>query len=91
VTTAYDLTTFYARTGDGWGHAWGAGGGLWLFGLLMLLLWILLIAAVVWLVGRSVWPRERSAGDRAREILAERYARGELSSEEYRERIDQLK
>ena len=33
---------------------------------------------------------EPSGIDRARDILAERYARGEISSEEYRGRLDQL-
>jgi uncharacterized membrane protein len=30
------------------------------------------------------------ANDRAREVLAERWARGELTGEEYRERHDEL-
>jgi len=29
--------------------------------------------------------------DRARDILAERYARGELTTDEYRERLEQLR
>ena len=39
---------------------------------------------------RGVRPRDRSGAERAREILAERYARGELSSDEYRERLEHL-
>ena len=54
------------------------------------ILWIAIIAAVVWFVSRR-WRRPDSGGlDRAREILAERFARGELSGEEYRERLAQL-
>jgi putative membrane protein len=64
---------------SGWHH----GGGWWFpFGLL----WLVLLAATIWFVARNVRSRERSATD----ILAERYARGELSSEEYRERLDEL-
>jgi hypothetical protein len=33
----------------------------------------------------------RDPADRAREILAERYARGELTTEEYRERLEHLR
>jgi putative membrane protein len=67
--------------GDDWGHPWWP---LWL------LFWAVLIATAVWLLSRR---RDRRGGplDRARELLAERYARGELSGEEYRERLDELK
>ncbi|MFZ0215995.1 MAG: SHOCT domain-containing protein [Candidatus Dormiibacterota bacterium] len=44
--------------------------------------------------GRAPWmddrPRPEEAVGRARAILHERYARGEISTEEYRERMDQL-
>jgi putative membrane protein len=55
------------------------------------LLWLAVLGAVVWFVAR----RHRGGGgpsgtDRAREILAERFARGELSADEYRERLGQL-
>jgi putative membrane protein len=54
------------------------------------LLWIALIVAIVWFV-RPAWRRrERSPNERAKEILAERYASGDLTSEEYRERLVQL-
>ncbi len=49
-----------------------------------------LIGGVAWLLIRNYRPRERSGIERAREILAERYARGEVTSEEYRERLDQM-
>jgi putative membrane protein len=56
------------------------------------LLWVGLIVAVVWLVTRRRWAaaRPQSGADRARDILAERYARGEITSDEYRERLEQL-
>jgi putative membrane protein len=67
--------------GDDWGHPWWP---LWLF------FWAAVIGTAVWLISRR---RNRRGGslDRARELLAERYARGELSGEEYRERLDELK
>jgi uncharacterized membrane protein len=34
---------------------------------------------------------QRSDTQRATDILAERYARGEVSSEEYRERLEELR
>lgn len=57
--------------------------------LLMILLWAGLIALAVWLV-RSLFPSvnrstaaRESSGLSAREILARRYARGEINREEY--------
>jgi putative membrane protein len=45
---------------------------------------------LVWFFTCRRRPGERSGADRARDILAERFARGELSVEEYRERLAQL-
>jgi putative membrane protein len=56
----------------------------------MMALWAAAIAAVIWLVVRGT-GRERSSADRARQILAERYARGEISGDEYWERLGQLR
>lgn len=65
---------------DGWGHPWWP---LWL------LVWAALAGAAVWLIVRR---RDRRVDPlhRAREVLAERYARGELTGEEYRQRLDEL-
>jgi putative membrane protein len=67
---------------DDWGghHHWWP---LWL------LFWAALIGTGTWLILKR---RDRRADplDRAREILAERYARGELSADEYRERLSEL-
>lgn len=76
--------------GAGWGPGGGPSGAWWVVGPLMLLFWVALAATVVWLIVRRSRPAEPSPADRARGILAERYARGELSAEEYRERLDQL-
>ncbi len=77
-----------------WDHMNGWGGGMWLGGVLMMALFVVLI---VWLV-RS---RTGSAGpgpsqpvephEQARGILAERFAKGELTAEEYGERLDALR
>lgn len=90
ITTTLGTITTLAQTRDGWGdHMDGWGGGrMWLWGTLMMLTWVAIIAAAVWLVTRS---RSTDRSSRAREILEERYARGELATEEYRERLDQLR
>jgi putative membrane protein len=54
----------------------------WIFG-------IVLIAVLIWLLIYAVNPRRRAAGShngRHMEILKERFARGEISREEYEER-----
>ena len=64
------------------------GGGWW---IPFALLWAALIGTVIWLVVRAVRNRGRTGMERARDILAERYARGEITGEEYRERRDELR
>jgi putative membrane protein len=91
MTAAHVLPALLAVEGEGWRHGWGSGGGwAWLWGPIVLLLWVALVATVVWFVARSARPRERSGAERAKDVLAERYARGELTTEEYRERLEQL-
>ncbi|MCB0931791.1 MAG: SHOCT domain-containing protein [Mycobacterium sp.] len=79
--------------GDGWmwGHGWGWGGWLAMFG--MVLFWAVLITAVVLAI------RYLSAADRApgrtlpppghtpEDLLAQRFARGEIDEDEYRQRM----
>ncbi len=70
---------------NGWGGAW-----MWMGGVLMMTLFLVF---VVWLARTATWPggsAPRDPTDRAREVLAERYARDELSTEEYRKRIGEL-
>jgi len=74
------LTLLAGTAGDG-DHGW------W---IVWPLLWVAVIVGLVLLFTRRRWPGERSGVDRARDILAERFARGELSVEEYRERLAQL-
>ena len=74
---------------------WGSGlnvGWMILGSLMMLLLWAGLIALVIlaWRAfvhsgsGQAATPRARpQTGDRALDVLKERYARGEISSDQY--------
>lgn len=68
--------------GDGWG-GWIGGA------LMMLLFWGGLVALVVFLVrGAGSRPSQEEGKRRpgAREILAERFARGEISEDEFEQR-----
>jgi len=84
--------------GNGFGMGWG-----WLFGLMLLvglvLLTVLAVRAIGGGISRDIPTRDTPPGvggsrqpphSRAREILDERYARGELSTEEYHERLQTL-
>ncbi|MGZ4127974.1 MAG: SHOCT domain-containing protein [Actinomycetota bacterium] len=65
----------------GWDSGWG-----WGMGIGMLVFWGLIVLAI-WAVARA--PHEHAAReDRASpdQILAERFARGEISADEYQER-----
>ena len=81
-----------AQQGQSWDGGMMAGWGwMWAFGLLFVVLLAALIIAVVWLVTHGGRPGQLDPSARAREILSERYARGEISTEEYRERLDVLR
>jgi putative membrane protein len=70
------------------GSDWDHDGFWW---LPVLLLWATVLGVGIWFVVRTVRARERTANERASDILAERYARGELSGEEYRGRLEELR
>ena len=72
------------------GSDWDHDGWLWFWPLvpLLWLLFFLLVLRLFWRGRRRPWA-SRAAPD-ARAILAERYARGEISHEEYRERLGHL-
>lgn len=85
-----------ADHGVDFGHMDWGGGGWW-----MMLFWgpvlvIALFGLVIWAVRSTTGGESGSAAagedplDGARRILAERYARGELDSEEYQERFERL-
>lgn len=74
-----------------------AGGGMMIFGILLTLALFALAVLGIWAL--IVWLRNNRAAastsapggrSRAREVLDERYARGELTTEEYRERLEGL-
>lgn len=73
--------------GGGWGH-WG---GLWgiVPTIAMVVIWALVITAIV-LVARyliSLWSASRTARPiQAEDLIAQRYARGEIDDDEYRRR-----
>ena len=70
---------------------WGSGLGWWVFGtLMMLVFWGGLAALVILAIrgwgGRRGDDAEKPGGSAARFILEERFARGEISREEFEER-----
>jgi len=70
-----------------WGpwHMWGGWGLWWVFPLLMM---ALMFACVVFMV-RMLWGHGHSHGDHtgsALQILSERFARGEISREEFEDK-----
>jgi putative membrane protein len=76
------LGNLIADSTNGWDHS-----GWW---PVWPLLWLVVLGTIVWLVVRKGrWCR--GGRHHANEILAERYARGEVSTEEYRERLEQLR
>ena len=80
----------------------GYGGGMW-FGWMWPVILVMALGVLVWALMRGRpssrqgnWPQGQGQGGRsasqgrAREILSERYARGEISEEEMRERLRAL-
>lgn len=86
------LMVLLASPGDGWGHPWGDGGG-WtaLWWPFMMLFWVAVLAVGVWLLVRRTGPAASRGADRAQDVLAERFARGQVSEEEYEERLSVLR
>lgn len=70
-----------------WGH-WGDGviGGWQIFGMVMMgVFWIAIIALVVWGIKRFTHEKTTSTSSGALDIAKERYAKGEISKQEYEE------
>jgi len=66
------------------GYNWGMDGWGWLFMLVPTLFWASLIGVAVWAVLSQAGSAHR--GTDALEVLSGRYARGDISREEYLER-----
>jgi putative membrane protein len=66
-------------------------GCMWLRGGLMMVLWVALVVGAVWLVASASGGVPAAPTDLAGEILAERYARSEISTEECHERLDSVR
>lgn len=71
-----------------WGFGWGWGGGMFFGPLFMIagpiLLIVLVVALVRWMMGERDVPRDRIRTPR--EILDERFAKGEIDREDYEAR-----
>lgn len=79
--------------GGSWGHMdwWGMAGG-WLFLALLIVGTVLLVIVLIRLISRRDHQRNRprSGRSRARDLLDERYARGEINAAEYDEQRHRL-
>ncbi len=72
------------------GNMMGMGGMMmWPMMLAVFLFGVLIILGIVLLI-RSVWNKTNGGGSTAERILQERFARGEIDSEEYWERRNVL-
>jgi putative membrane protein len=73
-------------------HMWDAGWGWWM-ALMMVAFWGVVIWLVVTFVRNSEKrrPRHDEHLETAQAVLAERLARGEIDTAEYRERLDTLR
>ncbi len=66
---------------------WGAWELHWIW---MVVFWVVVVGLIVWAVARIAPSNRDRRPKSAREILDERYARGELDEEEYRRRRSEL-
>lgn len=82
------LASYAADAYPGWGHGPGTGGpGWWL--IFPILFWALVLSVAGYVIyRRSPKQQARSAAERT---LAERYARGEISEDELRQRRNVLR
>lgn len=71
-----------------WHDGWGVGSWL-AMSFVMLLFWALVVGVIIW-VARGHNRIAQPPQNQARQILDERYARGEIDDDEYKQRRDQL-
>ena len=79
------LADFHDRMMD------GGGGGRWIWGVLIMAVMLGLVALVVWLIVRSSHGTAGGPSSSAKEILSERFARGEIDADEYHDRLSKLR
>ena len=73
------------------GGSWG--GGFWFGPILMILFWLIIIGGAILIIYALVNPQRSvppSTGESALEILKSRYAKGEISKEEFEEKKKDL-
>lgn len=74
-----------------YGFGWnGISGWGWVGMALMMVFWFAILALFIYAISRAFWrPSQAAMGptdeDRAMRLLRERYARGEITEEEYRQ------
>ncbi len=81
---------------NGHGHMWGGGWAHWIFGPVMMILFIAVIVAVVvlivrWLGGAGGGATQAAKPKAALDILEQRFARGEIDKEEFEQRRQTLR
>lgn len=76
----------------GWHHG-GAGWPGWFFGIVGMVLFWGLVIWILLTVTRTGWWRSKTDGSQrsAEQILAERFARGEISEQDYQDRLRVLR
>ncbi len=72
-------------------HMMDGGGGRWVWGVLIMVVMLGIVALVVWLIVRSSHGSASVHSSSAREILSERFARGEIDTDEYHDRLSKLR
>ena len=72
----------------GWGMGWGMGFG-WVF---MIFFWVLVVLGIVYFIKIvMIGAKKETSGDTALDILKKRYAKGEITKEEFEKIKNDLK
>ncbi|MEW6601156.1 MAG: SHOCT domain-containing protein [Nitrospirota bacterium] len=71
-----------------WGYEWGMGGFGWIF---MIVFWVLVVLGVVYLLKLISGADKGKKDETPLDILKKRYAKGEITKEEYDKIKDDIK